>query len=419
MRHEVVISGIGIVSPLGQTREASFANAIAAKSAIRAAPAAITQWLPHALAASVDNAFLATLNKNETGLDRATQFALIAAREALLDADFVALDPNRTGVFSGIGLGGATTLDNLYSQFYERLAETAQAGRNPTVVHPLSVPRLMPNAAAAAISMAHGFRGTTNTYSVACASSSTALGEAYRHIQHGYADAIIVVGTEAMLTTGALVAWNALRVMAKPDVVDIAASCKPFAKDRSGFVLGEGAAVLVLESRAHAQQRQAKNIYAELCGYGTSSDAHHLTAPSVEGQARAMQAALDDADLPASAIAYINAHGTATEVGDVTETNSIRQVFGAHAERLAVSSTKSMHGHLIGAAGALEFALSLLAMRHKILPPTANLLEADPRCDLDYVAYAARPVAEINAVMSNSFAFGGSNVALIARQTCA
>lgn len=409
----VVVTGIGLLTPLGLTRQASFERLLRAEGAVRPAAAEITQWLPNALSADVDPAFAQPLDRNEQGLDRATQLALLASREALADAkaEVWDLDPDRVGVYAGIGLGGATTGEALYKRLYESL----QAGRNPTVMHPLSVPRLMPNAATAAISMAHRFRGPTHTYSVACSSSAMALGEACRSIRHGYADAIVVVGAEAMNVPGVFMAWNALRVMAKPHPGDPAASCRPFDKDRSGFVLAEGAAALVLETAASALRRGA-TIYGELCGYGSSSDAEHLTLPSSAGQYRAIRMALDDAGLAPEAIDYVNAHGTATEAGDVIESETLAQVFGDHARRLPVSSTKALHGHLIGAAGATEFAFSLLALHSGSIPPTAYLDNPDPRCTLDYVPREARHGQTLRAVMSNSFAFGGSNVSLIARR---
>ena len=409
----VVVTGIGLLTPLGLTRQASFDRLLQGDSAIRPAAPGITHWLPHALAADVDPAFAQALDRNEQGLDRATQFALLASREALADARAAEWDlaAERVGVFAGIGLGGATTGEALYTRLHEQLL----AGRNPTVMHPLSVPRLMPNAATAAISMAHQFRGPTHTYSVACSSSAMALGEAYRSIRHGYTDAIVVVGAEAMNVPGVFMAWNALRVMAKPHPDNPAASCRPFDQDRSGFVLGEGAAALVLETAASALRRGA-TIYGEICGYGSSSDAKHLTLPSSEGQYRAIRMALDESGIAPAGIHYLNAHGTATEAGDVVESETIRQAFGDHADHLPVSSTKSQHGHLIGAAGATEFAISLLAMQSGSIPPTAFLDKPDPRCTLDYVPRQARHGQSLQAVMSNSFAFGGSNVSLIARR---
>jgi 3-oxoacyl-[acyl-carrier-protein] synthase II len=263
--------------------------------------------------------------------------------------------------------------------------------------------------------MGYGLHGPSHTYSVACASSAVAIGEAYRAIRDGYLDAAVVAGCEAMLTSGALMAWNALRVMAKPHAEDPSRSCRPFSQDRSGFVLGEGGGAIVLESEARAAAR-GHNALAELCGYGCSSDAAHLTAPSSAEQINAMQQALEDAGLRPEQIQYLNAHGTATDAGDVTETESIRGVFGAAAGQLAISSTKAMHGHLIGASGILELALSVMAMKTGSLPPTATLEHPDPRCDLDFIPQTARHGCNISAIMSNSFAFGGSNVSLVARR---
>jgi 3-oxoacyl-[acyl-carrier-protein] synthase II len=413
----VLITGLGMISPLGADKASSFAGALQARSAIRPAPPNIAERLPQVLVAPAAAEPDQLLDKKFGGLDRATQFALVAAQQAMADAGIASPpdDAARFGVFAGIGFGGAHTMDNLYSRYFEAVHASGQGSRNPTVLHPLSVPRMMSNAPAAAVSMRYGLRGASNTYCVACASSAVAIGEALRAIRHGYLDAAIVLGTEAMLTPGTLMAWNALRVMAKPDPADASRSCRPFALHRSGFVLGEGAAALVLESEARARQRQAP-VLAELSGYGCSSDAEHLTAPTVLGQVAAMRQALEEAQLAPQDVQYLNAHGTATDAGDVIETQSIHAVFGASARQLAVSSTKALHGHLIGAGGAMEFALSIMAMNSGSLPPTAHLDQPDPRCDLDFIPLQARHGCDIRAVMSNSFAFGGSNASLIARR---
>ena len=414
--NKVVVTGMGMVSPLGTNCEDSFAQALTGQGAVGKAPPAILKWLPNALAAVVSEQVFAGLSPQEQGLDRAVKLALIASREALSDAHFdgkqLALD--RVGVNVGVGLAGAVTLDALYDRFYEKL-HSGDPLQNPIVVHPLSVPRLMPNAAAAAISMENGFKGATQTYCVACASSAMAIGEAYRSIRHGYLDAVVVVGTEAMIAPGSLIAWNALRVLAKPNAQDVAASCRPFAAGRSGFVMGEGSACLILESEEHAERRGAR-IKARITGYANSSDATHITAPDFDGQVRAMRGALEDAGMTPQMIGYINAHGTATDIGDVTETQSIRAVFGAHADALMVSSTKSMHGHLIGAGGTTELLLSIMMLNSGSIAPTAYLDQVDPRCDLDYVPLTARHQQKLQAVMSNSFSFGGSNAVLIAQK---
>lgn len=408
---------MGAICPLGADRHSTFATALAGTCGIVAPPAEIAQWLPNALVAPVAVNPETLLDSKYASTDRATQFALLAAQEAMSEAAIEPLpaDGERFGVYSGIGMGGAETLDSLYQRFYTSLYDPAQQKRNPSVMHPLSVPRMMSNAPAALVSMRYGLRGPSHTYSVACASSAIAIGEAFRAIRDGYLDAAVVIGAEAMLTPGAMMAWNALRVMAKPDAADASRSCRPFAKNRSGFVLGEGAAAIVLESEARATRRK-QAVLGELCGYGCSSDAEHLTAPSTAQQVRAMRMAIDDAGLRPEQIHYVNAHGTATDAGDVIETQSIRAAFGEAADTLAVSSTKSMHGHLIGASGILEFIISVMAMNQGSLPPTATLEEADPRCNLDFIPRTARHGCKVDAVMSNSFAFGGSNACLVARR---
>ncbi|HYR25981.1 MAG TPA: beta-ketoacyl-[acyl-carrier-protein] synthase family protein [Aquabacterium sp.] len=414
--NQVLVTGLGMLTPLGANKTDSFAAALAAHSAIRALPEDRCAGLTHILQAPAAVEPGPLLDRAQAGLDRAAQFALLATQEALTEAELEAApwpDASRVGIYVGIGFGGAETVDGLYTRYFQALH--GGKGRQATVMHPLSVPRMMANATAAAISMRHGIRGATYTYSVACASSAVAAGEALRAIRHGYLDAAIVVGTEAMLTPGSIVAWNALRVMARPDDTDPAASCKPFAADRTGFVLGEGAAALVLESTAHAARR-GRPALAELAGYGCSSDAHHLTAPSVEGQVTAMTQALREAGLAPEQVQYLNAHGTATDAGDVIETQSIQAVFGAAADQLAVSSTKAVHGHLIGAGGTVELGLSLMALQSGSIPPTAHLHQPDPRCPLDYVPLQARHGCDIQAVMSNSFAFGGTNACLVARR---
>lgn len=413
----VLISGMGAISPLGADRHQTFAAALAGSCAVRFAPPEIAKWLPNVVVAPAAANPEQLLDSKYASLDRATQFALVAAHEAMAEAGITPRpeDSRRFGVYAGIGFGGAQTVDSLYERFYTLLHDPAQSGRNPTVMHPLSVPRMMANAPAALVSMHYGLNGPSHTYSVACASSAVALGEAFRAIRDGYLDAAVVLGTEAMLTPGSLMAWNALRVMAKPHATDPSRSCRPFARDRNGFVLGEGAAAVVLESEARVQARAHKAL-GELCGYGCSSDADHLTAPSSAEQVRAMQQAIAEAGMQPAQIQYLNAHGTATDAGDVVETQSIRAVFGEAAAGLAVSSTKSMHGHLIGASGILEFAISVMAMEHGALPPTATLDAPDPRCDLDFVPLTARRGVAVDAVMSNSFAFGGSNASLVARR---
>jgi 3-oxoacyl-[acyl-carrier-protein] synthase II len=412
---KVLVTGIGAVTPLGADFPRTIARLMEGRGAASPVCERIRKFLPKAIAAQVESDVDARLAKAEQSVDRATKFALLAARDALADASLELADDEheRAGVYSGIGMGGAATMDLHYERFYSRVFDSNFKG-NPAIVHPFTVPTAMSNATVAWLSIHGGFRGPTQTYSVACSSSAVALGEAYRAIKHGYADVIVVVGAEAMLSLGPIVAWHGLHVLAPP-AADVAASCRPFSRDRNGFVLGEGAAAIVLESEARARRR-GRTPYCELAGYGTSSDASHITMPSTPGQARAMRLALEDADCPPERVGYINAHGTATDAGDVSETAAIRAVYGPHASRLAVSSTKSMHGHLIGGAGALEFAITANAIRTGQVPPTAYLHDVDPRCDLDYVPNTGRDGVKLDAAVSNSFAFGGTNVSLLARR---
>jgi 3-oxoacyl-[acyl-carrier-protein] synthase II len=271
----------------------------------------------------------------------------------------------------------------------------------------------MNNAAGSNVALRHGLRGPFANYSTACSSSAMALGEAMLAIAAGRADAIVAGGSEALLTPGTLAAWLALRTLAPADAADAAASCKPFDKRRAGLVLGEGAAAFVLEDESRARARGAR-IHGYLTGYGNTCDAAHMSRPDRDGQVRAMKQALSGAGLAPGAIAYINAHGTATSVGDVVEAEAVNEVFGGAGVR--VSSTKSMHGHLLGGAGALEFAAALLALEQGILPPTAFLEQPDPACKLNHVALKAERIEPPRAVMSNSFAFGGSNIVLIAER---
>jgi 3-oxoacyl-[acyl-carrier-protein] synthase II len=404
----VAVTGAGVISALGNDIETFFAALCAGRSGIRRLSSRFPERMTARIGASVDFDGAAHFPPPKLRmLDRVSQFALAAAAQAVANAGdvFANLDLERAGVFIGTGMGGAETTDDGYYTLY---------GESSDRVKPFSVLMAMNNAAAAWIGLEHGLTGPNLTYSTACSSSSVALGEAGKRIARGEVDVMLAGGAEAPLNFGALKAWDALKTLATEDPDDPAASCKPFAKDRSGLVLGEGAAMLVLESWDRAVARGAP-ILAELVGYGLRTDAVHITRPSVEGQARAMRRALADAALTPADIDYINAHGTGTPANDPVETAAIKQVFGDDARRIPVSSTKSMHAHLLGAAGAVEFVAAILAMRRAVLPPTLNLRKPDPECDLDYVALEARAVKAPRAVMSNSFAFGGTNAVLIAR----
>lgn len=415
MNREVVVTGLGAITALGESMQETFDACLQGQGAVREADGELRELHPNAITAHIGGDLSHRLVAAERGFDRATQLALIASREALADSglDHGEQEKIDAGVYCGIGLGGAMTLESVYKRFYHRLFQVSGETGDPTLVHPLTVTKTMPNAAASWISIFNGLKGPSLTYSVACASSAVAIGEALRAIRHGYAEAAVVVGTEAMLAPGPYGAWHALRVMAPGDSREVAASCRPFSRDRCGFVLGEGAAALVLETREHAQRR-GRTAYAKLAGYGISSDATHITMPDSPGQARAISMALRESGLAPECIGYINAHGTATQAGDLSETNAIKEVFGDHASRLKVSSTKALHGHVIGAGGALELNIAIKALQQQVAPPTAYLREPDPALDLDYMAGGAEPLAGVSAVMSNSFAFGGTNVSLIA-----
>ena len=329
-------------------------------------------------------------------MDRFAQFAVIAAREAVTDAG-VSWTPalrENAAIVTGSCVGGQSTEDIGFQELY-KLGHSR--------VHPLTIPKTMANAGASHISMEFGITGPSFTISTACSSSGHAIGQAYWMVRSGATDLAIAGGSEAPFSLGILKAWEAMRVVS-PE------TCRPFSKDRRGMILGEGGAMLVLEPLEAARSRGAR-IHAEIVGFGMSADACHITQPSTEGAARAMRAALRDAGLEPEQIGYINAHGTATPANDPTEVAAIRSVFGRHAERLAISSTKSMHGHALGAAAALECLATALALRDGVLPPTANFNEPDPQCDLDVIPNHARRT-QVGYALSNSFAFGGLNAVL-------
>ena len=397
-----MVTGIGVVSALGNDREAFWAALARGRSGL-------------APIASVDTANLAFDKGGEARdfrpeehldeslchlADRFAQMTVVSARQAVADAGLEPADLGgaRCGVVTGSCVGGQTSEDEAFARLY---------GEGRARVHPLSVPRIMANAGASLVSMDLGIEGPGFTLSTACSSANHALGQALWMIRAGLVDRALAGGGEAPFSYGNLVAWNAMRVVSRD-------TCRPFSADRSGMILGEGAAMLLLEEASAAGARGAR-VYAELAGCGMSCDAHHITQPSRDGPRRAMAAALADAGMEAAEVGYVNAHGTGTRANDATETAAIRELFGGHADRLAVSSTKSMHGHALGAAGALEAAATVLAISEGLLPPTANFTRADPDCDLDVVPNTAR-AASVEAALSNSFAFGGLNAVLAFRR---
>ncbi len=394
----VVITGVGVVSALGLDR-LEFARALeSGHCGIRPIAAIDTAQLKFNMAAEVqgykpEEQFLA---KDLAFMDRFAQFALTAANEAVVQAgvEWTTDLKEQSAIVTGCCMGGRGAEEAGYWELFHN---------NRTRVHPFTIPLSMSNAGASHISMRYGIQGPAYTVSTACSSSAHAIGQAFWMVRSGVVPLAIAGGSEAPLFLGGLKAWEAMRVISKD-------TCRPFSADRTGLVLGEGGAMLVLEPLDSALARGARPL-AEIVGFGMSSDAVHITQPSPEGAARAMRGALRDAGLAVEQIGYINAHGTATEANDKTETAAIRAVFGDYADKLAVSSTKSMHGHALGAAGALEAVASVFALRSGVLPPTVNFTAADPACDLDVIPNVARKQA-VEACLSNSFAFGGLNAVL-------
>ena len=404
----VAVTGIGVVSPLGNSVAEVFQNACAGRSAVHRLdmPYAHRLLAPLAATTSFDGAQQIDAAKLRM-LDRVSQFALVAAGDALTDSQvrLSEMDLGRAGVFVGTAVAGMQSSDDAYKTLYGDASDR---------IKPFTVLLGMHNAPAGWIGIEHGLRGPNLTYSTACSSSAVAIGEAWLRVANNSIDLALAGGCEAPLSFGSLKAWEALHTLASVDQTDASTSCKPFAKNRSGMVLGEGAAMLVLEAWDAALARGA-TIHGEIIGYGLTTDAGHITRPSVDGQAAAMLAALQSAAIEASVIDAINAHGTGTQANDSAETAAIKAVFGEHARHLPISATKAMHGHLLGAAGALECVLSLLAMQHQVLLPTAHLNVPDPECDLDYVANVARDNVSVRTMLSNSFAFGGTNAVLVLR----
>ena len=343
----------------------------------------------------------AEFNRQQIALyDRFTQFTLLAAREAVAQSGltFAGELASETGVVLGTAAGGMETWDDNFRSVYEE-------GKNR--VHPFVVPKLMNNAAASHLSMEYNLKGPSYTVATACASSNHAMGQAFHLIRSGAARAVVTGGSEAMLTFGGIKAWEGLRVMSRD-------ACRPFSANRNGMVQGEGAAIFVFEEREHAVARGAE-ILAEVIGFAMTSDASDIVMPSMKGAARTMQLALRDAGVAPDAVGYINAHGTGTAANDKTECAAVADAFGAHADRLMLSSTKSMHGHLIGGTGAVELLACIMALREGVIAPTAGYEEPDPECALDVVPNVARE-AEIEVAMSNAFAFGGFNAVLVLRR---
>jgi beta-ketoacyl-acyl-carrier-protein synthase II len=404
----VVITGVGVFASAGKDSETFFRNLLEARSAVRR----ICQFDPSPLTVQIA-AEVPDYNpldyfpaKRLDLLDRFSQFGLLAAQEAMKSSGIEVREEEgpRFGVVSGSGMGGVNTLEGGYFSLYANQA---------TRLHPFTIPRIMHSAATSQICMEFGAEGPSFTTATACSSSGHAIGEAFHLIKYGMADMMLTGGCEAPITYGMIRSWESVRVLATGNG-DPSRACRPFSADREGFVMGEGAAMLLLEELEHAKKRGAR-IFAEISGYGLSSDAGHITQPSVEGPARAVRMALEEAEVAPEEVDYINAHGTGTRLNDVTETQVIKKVFGEHARKLAISSTKSMHGHTMGATGAIELAATTMATERNQIPPTANYTAPDPECDLDYVPNQARE-SPVRVAVSNSFAFGGLNAVLLIRK---
>jgi 3-oxoacyl-[acyl-carrier-protein] synthase II len=403
----VVVTGIGAVTPVGIGREAFWDSLIAGRSGIKEVTLFDTTGFPVRIAGEIPefdaNAYLDRKEVRRT--DRASHFAVAAAKLAWEDAENPQTEPSRTAVVISTGIGGLSTMIAQQKVLVER---------GPERVSPFLVPMMMPNAPAGHVAMEMGFTGPNTCITTACAASGHAVGEGYRYIEHGYADVALAGGTEAVITSLAMAGFAQMQALSRNP--DPQRASRPFDADRDGFVLAEGACVLVLEELERAQAREA-TIYAEVAGYGASADAYHVTAPEPGGSGAvlAMQAALSDAGEPAEAVDYINAHGTSTPLNDAAETRAIKKTFGDHAHRLMVSSTKSVTGHLLGAAGAVEAGATALAIHTGTVPPTINYETPDPDCDLDYVPNEAR-MAQVRLALSNSFGFGGQNAVVALRK---
>jgi nodulation protein E len=398
----VVVTGIGVISGLGRNRDEFEAGLRTGRCGV--GPITNIECLDLRFTTGAEvrcyNAGDHFSPKETDMIDRFAQFAVVAAREAVNQSGIEWTSDLRenAAIVTGSCVGGQSTENQGFWDVYKM---------GKTRVHPMTIPKTMANAGASAISQEFGITGPAFTISTACSSSAHAIGQAFSMVRSGMSDVAITGGSEAPFSYGILKAWEAMRVVS-PTV------CRPFSKDRNGMVLGEGAAMLILEELDHALARGAKPL-AEIAGFGMSSDAHHITQPSAEGAAKAVRMALKDAGIAPDQIGYINAHGTGTTVNDITETSALHLAFGEHARRLAISSTKAMHGHTLGAAGAIESAAAILSLSSGILPPTIHFNEHDPECDLDYIPNCPRR-ADIEYALSNSFAFGGLNAVLALRR---
>lgn len=405
----VAVTGLGAYTPIGKTAGENWESLMQGRSGIRPITLFDASQYTSRIAGEITDykAEEHFSGKDLKRMDRFIQFAMVAAAEAMTSSglDMSKEQAERVGTSVGVGLGGLLVIQSEHKELLEK---------GPRRISPFFIPMVISNLAAGHISMKYGLKGPNTCITTACSSSAHSLGESFRLIQRGDVDVMLAGGAEATICELGIGGFCAMRALSQRNDDPTKAS-RPFDKDRDGFVMGEGAAVVVLEEWEHAKRRGA-TILAEVAGYGLNADAYHLTSPSPEGEgaARCMNLALKDAKLNAGEIQYVNAHGTSTPVGDGLETQAIKTVFGNHAKEIAVSSTKSMTGHLLGAAGAVEAAYCIQALAHQVVPPTINLDNPSPECDLNYVPHEPQP-RKLTAVLSNSFGFGGTNASLVFR----
>ncbi|HZG17426.1 MAG TPA: beta-ketoacyl-ACP synthase II [Candidatus Bathyarchaeia archaeon] len=410
MKRRVVITGVGVLSPVGNDADTFWNSLLEGKSGIDKITSFDVSDYPTQIAGEIKdfNPELYMDKKEVKRTDRYVQFALAATKMAVENAKLSVTEDNaeRVGVYIGSGIGGLGTWEDQHTVLMEK---------GPRRVSPFFIPMMIANMASGLVSIEYGAKGPTSSAVTACATGTNAIGDAFRLIQYGDADVMITGGAEATIRPMAMAGFCSMKAMSTRNDEPQKAS-RPFDAERDGFVMSEGAGIVILEELEHAKKRGA-NILAEVIGYGLSADAHHITAPAPggEGAARCMRNALRDAGIDPTEVGYINAHGTSTPAGDIAESNAIKEVFGEHAYKLAVSSTKSMTGHLLGATGGIEAIATAFALRDQILPPTINLEHPDPECDLDYVPNVARK-AQVNVALSNTFGFGGHNASILLKR---
>jgi len=410
MEKRVVVTGLGAITPVGNTALQTWDALVSAQSGIDTIKQFDASKFDSKIAGEVKgfDPLQYITPKESRRMEKFVQFSIAASKQAIEDSgiDIAKEDSYRVGVIVGSGVGSLNVMEQQCRAYFEK---------GPAKISPFMVPSLIVNEAAGNVSIMLGAKGPNTCVATACATGSHAIGDAFRMVRHGYADVMVAGGTESIITAMGIGGFCALKALSKRNDSPEKAS-RPFDKERDGFVMAEGAGVVIIEELEHAKKRGAK-IYAEVIGYGMTGDAYHITAPDPSGEASAktMQLTLEDAKLNPEDVQYINAHGTSTQLNDKIETKAIKACFNSHARKVAISSTKSMTGHLIGAAGGLEFIVCVLAIKHNVIPPTINLENPDPECDLDYVPNQARET-KVDVALSNSLGFGGHNATVAVRR---